>query len=185
MERSEGKSDQNPRKKQPKISHKAQIFLRISALLSSAISACLMLTAHEEALIYGLSMSAKFSYSPAFKFAAYVNVVASAFSLLSLGVAFVIIRRGNPINYYFVFLHDLVIMSLVLGGSAAATAIGYVGKYGNSHAGWLPICDHFTSFCNKVSASVILSYISVTFFLLLAVISAANSTYDRNVDEQI
>ncbi|GMH16714.1 hypothetical protein Nepgr_018555 [Nepenthes gracilis] len=162
-----------------KVSHGAQIFLRIFALVASAISAWLMLTAEEKAIVYGMAMSAKYSYSPAFKFAAFANVVASAFALLSLCLTFIVIRKGNPSNYFFLFMHDLVIMSVVLGGCAAATAIGYVGKYGNSEAGWLPICDHFTSFCNRVTSSVILSYASTVSFLFLTVISALNSRQFR------
>jgi uncharacterized protein (TIGR01569 family) len=66
-------------------------------------------------------------------------------------------------------------MSLVLAGCAAATAEGFIGRYGNSHAGWIPICDHFGKFCNKMTTSVILSYLSLSFLLMLTIISASKS----------
>ena len=66
-------------------------------------------------------------------------------------------------------------MSLVLAGCAAATAIGYVGRYGNSHAGWVPICDHFENYCNRITLSVIFSYLAFVFLLMLTIMSANKS----------
>ncbi|GMH01115.1 hypothetical protein Nepgr_002954 [Nepenthes gracilis] len=158
-----------------KISHVAQVLLRIFAVVASAISAWLMITAKQDIVVLGIPISAKYSYSPAFKFTAIVNVVGSALALLSLCVNCIAMRQGNPTNYVFLFMHDLVMMSLLLGGSAAATAIGYIGKHGDRHAGWLPICDQLSSFCNRVFTAVILSYASAAFFLFLAIISVTAS----------
>lgn len=60
----------------------------------------------------------------------------------------------------------------MVGGFGAASAIAQVGKYGNNHAGWMPICDNFGKFCHKVMASLILSLLSTICYLLLTVISA-------------
>ncbi|GAB2272036.1 hypothetical protein Dimus_006859 [Dionaea muscipula] len=185
MERSsdERKSGENSRaaaagRRSPqKISNGAQIFLRIFVVVSSAVSAYLMLTSKEEILVYDLPMSAKYSYSPAFKFSAYMSVAASAFSLISLIITMIAIRQRSPTIYFFLFLHDLVMMALVVGGSAGASAIGYVGKHGFEEAGWLPICDHFSSFCNRATTSIMLAFASAAFLLFLSVISAINSRH--------
>lgn len=66
-------------------------------------------------------------------------------------------------------------MILVLAGCAAATAEGYIGRYGNSHSGWTPICDNFGKFCNKMMSSVILSYLSVSFLVMLTITSVNKS----------
>lgn len=68
-------------------------------------------------------------------------------------------------------------MTLLMAGCAAATAIGYVGKYGNSHTGWMAICDHFSKFCNKLILSIMLSYLSFFFYLCLTIISANRSRH--------
>ncbi|GMI67336.1 hypothetical protein HRI_000402900 [Hibiscus trionum] len=74
------------------------------------------------------------------------------------------------------FVHDLFMMSLMLSGVAAGTAIGYVGRYGNSHAGWMEICHRLKKYCNRATASMALSYLSVVcLLLLLTVISASKS----------
>lgn len=66
-------------------------------------------------------------------------------------------------------------MSLVLAGCASETAVGYIGRYGNSHAGWSPICDHFGKFCNQTMTSVVLSYLALSFLLALTIMSAGTS----------
>lgn len=66
-------------------------------------------------------------------------------------------------------------MCLILAGCAAATAVGFVGKYGNSHSGWMPICNHFVRFCHRTTISLMVSYFSLLFLLILTVTSASNS----------
>ena len=68
-------------------------------------------------------------------------------------------------------------VALLMAGCAAATAIGYVGKYGNSHSGWIAICDNFGKFCDKVTISVMLSYFAFGFYLFLTIISATMSRH--------
>lgn len=76
--------------------------------------------------------------------------------------------------FLFVFFTQLMVL-LVLAGCAAASAIGYVGRYGNDHSGWSPICDHFAKFCKRITNSVILSYLAVFFLLMLTITSASKS----------
>ncbi|KAL9258166.1 CASP-like protein [Drosera capensis] len=182
MERSyEGKfgpsNSNNPRIRPQRMissskSNVAQICLRAFAAVTSAVSAYLMLTSKEEAVVYGISMSARYNYSPAFKYAGYINIVASASALISLIITTVQVRKGILTSYFLVFLHDLVMTSLLVGGCAAAAAIGYVGKHGCEEAGWSAICNHFGSFCNRIATSVVVGFASTFFFLLLVIFSA-------------
>ncbi|KAK8978164.1 hypothetical protein V6N11_062959 [Hibiscus sabdariffa] len=59
----------------------------------------------------------------------------------------------------------LFMMSLMLSGVAAGTAIGYVGQYGNNHTGWMEICDcdRLKKYGDRVTASssMVLSHLSV------------------------
>lgn len=73
-----------------------------------------------------------------------------------------------------------LMMVLVVSACAAATAIGYVGKYGNSHTGWTPICDHFGKFCHRVTTSVAISYLAVLCLLILTIISATPPKRNNN-----
>lgn len=66
-------------------------------------------------------------------------------------------------------------MTLLMAGCSSATAMGYLGKYGNSHAGWMPICGYFDKYCNRITIAVALSYIGFLFYFFLTIISASKS----------
>ncbi|KAK9066357.1 hypothetical protein SSX86_013690 [Deinandra increscens subsp. villosa] len=151
----------------------SQIWLRIVAATTSIAAVCLMLNSRQSKVLYGTDLDARYAYSPAFKFFVIINVVSCALSVLSLVPVITLGRKfSNSSRYFFLFLHDLILVILLAGGTGAATSFAEVGKYGNSHAGWMPICDNFGKFCHKVSYSLILGYISVFCYLLLAIISA-------------
>ncbi|XP_011042940.1 PREDICTED: CASP-like protein 1F2 isoform X1 [Populus euphratica] len=172
----ETKFSQNQPLKTQKIFIGAQIFLRIVVIAASFASTWLMLTNKQTIDIGGFVLDAKYSYSPEFKFLSYANIVVGAFSFLSLLFLVLVGRRSSNPNYYFIlFLHDLALMSLVLGGCAAATVIGSLGKNGNSHTGWMQICDHFGKFCKRATTSVTFSYFSLVCLLILTITSASKS----------
>ncbi|KAH7528172.1 CASP-like protein 1F1 [Ziziphus jujuba] len=172
----ESKFEQNPPLKTEKIFLGFQICVRILATASTLVATWMVLTSKQSTEIIGMKFDARYSYSPAYKFFAVANAIACVFSVLSLFLVFLLKRQcSNPANYFFLFLHDLFMALLVLAGCAAATAIGYVGKHGNDHSGWQPICDHFGKFCKRITNSVILSYLAVFFLLMLTISSASKS----------
>ncbi|KAI3521074.1 hypothetical protein L1887_10533 [Cichorium endivia] len=151
----------------------SQIWLRIVAAAATIAAACLMFNSRESKVLFGTDLDARYTYTPAFKFFTMMNVVAAVLSLLSLLPVFTLGRKfSSSVNYFFLFIHDLLLTSLMVGGFGAATSVAQVGKYGNSHAGWMPICDNFGKFCHKVMAALILSVLSIICFLLLTIISA-------------
>ncbi|PRQ16889.1 putative casparian strip membrane protein [Rosa chinensis] len=166
----------NPPVRTQKLFLGAQICLRTVAMATTLAATWIMITSKQSTEIVGIAFDARYSYSSAFKFLAFANAVVSACCLVSLLLVFLLHLQGsNPNHYFLLFLHDLFIMCLVLAGCAAATAIGFVGRYGNSHTGWTPICDHFGKFCHRVLISVILSYLSLIILLMLTVSSAIKS----------
>ncbi|XP_038709927.1 CASP-like protein 1F1 [Tripterygium wilfordii] len=170
--------DKYPTMKTQKIQNGAQVCLRILTIATTLAATWLVFTDKQTIEIFGLKMDARYSYSPAFKFFAYANVIACVFSALSLLTFFIICRQGSkPNSHFFLFLHDLLMMAMVLAGCAAATAIGYVGQFGNSHIGWLAICDHFGKFCHKLICSIALSFVSVLSLLALTIMSAVRSRH--------
>ncbi|XP_012842761.1 PREDICTED: CASP-like protein 1F2 isoform X2 [Erythranthe guttata] len=140
-----------------------QISLRFLAAASTLAATWITFTSKQTTLVFGIQIDARYSYSPTFKFFAYANLIASAFTFLSLFFVFVL---GNK---------PAIMTVLLMGGCAAATAIGYVGKYGNSHSGWVAICGYFGKFCNRITAASLLSYFGFLLYLLLTVISANKS----------
>ncbi|KAJ0798513.1 putative casparian strip membrane protein [Helianthus annuus] len=91
----------------------SQVSLRLAAAAASIAAACLMLNSRQSKVLFGTNLDARYTYSPAFKFFTMMNVVACVFSVFSLLPVFVLSRKlSNSLNYFFLFLHDLVTFSL-------------------------------------------------------------------------
>ncbi|CAK9175164.1 unnamed protein product [Ilex paraguariensis] len=151
----------------------AQIGLRILAIAFTLAAICIIVTSAQTVTIFGIDMRASYTYSSAFRFKVGADAVVCACSLLSLIVVCVMNRpKSNTQNYFYTLLHDMVMMVLAISGCAAATAIGYVGRYGQSQTGWIAICDRVGKFCDKVTLSVSLSYLAVFCLLMLTIMDA-------------
>ncbi|CAA0806899.1 CASP-like protein 1F1 [Striga hermonthica] len=153
-----------------------QISLRLLAFAATLAATSIMLSTKQTALVFGIQFDARYSYSPAFKFFAFANLVVCVFTVPSLFTAFILGRKTVDSTYYFyMFLHDMVMTILLMAGCAAATVVGYIGKYGNSHSGWMAICGYFNKFCDWVMAATILSYFGLFFYFVLAIVTAHKS----------
>lgn len=69
-----------------------------------------------------------------------------------------------------------VMLVLMISGCAAATAVGYVSRYGEAAVGWLAVCNLVSKFCNKGLISVVLSYLAFFCYLALNSMSAYKLT---------
>lgn len=64
------------------------------------------------------------------------------------------------------------VMTAVLTSSiSAALAIAHVGKKGNSHAGWLPICGQVPKFCDHVTGALVCGFVAAIVYVLLLIYS--------------
>ncbi|KAL8464269.1 hypothetical protein ACS0TY_033969 [Phlomoides rotata] len=172
------KTQNSPSLKSQKLLFVSQIFLRLLAFAATLSAAWIMLTSKQTSIVFGLEAQARYSYSPAFKFFAYANLTVCAFTIMSLFLAFILGNRAvDPTCYFYMFLLDLAMTILLMAGCAAATSVGYIGKHGNSHAGWAAICGYFGKFCSRATAASSLSYLAFIFYLILTVISANSSRY--------
>lgn len=60
-----------------------------------------------------------------------------------------------------------VVALLLTSSMSAALAIAQVGKKGNTHAGWLPICGQVHKFCNHVTGALVAGIIAAALYFLL------------------
>ncbi|XP_047341148.1 CASP-like protein 1F2 [Impatiens glandulifera] len=153
-----------------------QISLRFFAFATSFTSAMIIFKNKQVTFLFGMEFSATYTDDPTFKFFAYSNMIAACLSALSL--IFSIANSRKPMDqtvYFYFFMHDLIMAMLMTAASAAASAIGYVGKHGNSQAGWIAICDHFGRYCAKNTVAVALSYFCLFLYLFLIVMSSIKS----------
>lgn len=174
----EAKSNEMISLKLEKYLKPAQLGLRLLAMAATLAATWIIITNKETVVVYGITADAKFTYSPASKFFAVANIIACVFSAISLLGAYFLSRNASKFSdFSFVFfLHDLTVMTLLMAACAAATAVGYVGKYGNPHAGWMAFCGYFDRYCDRVTASLTLSYIGCLFYFFLTIISASKCT---------
>ena len=56
---------------------------------------------------------------------------------------------------------------LLTSSMSAALAIALVGKKGNTHAGWLPICGQVSKFCNHVTGALVAGILAAMFYFVL------------------
>nr|AFK47640.1 unknown [Lotus japonicus] len=156
-----------------------QNILRILAIVLLAASIAVMVTNNQTVSIFSIRLEAHFYYSTSLKFLVAANGVVCIMSVLTLMIVNYLLRQQAPqqkvYHYFFLFVHDMVMTLLLMAGCAAATAIGYVGQYGEQHMGWLPMCDHVRKFCKTNLVSLLLSYLAFFAYLGLTILTVHRS----------
>ncbi|KAK4754841.1 hypothetical protein SAY87_008598 [Trapa incisa] len=151
----------------------AQSTLRALAAACTLAALCIMVTSEESVLVFGIHVVARYNYTSACRYLMGVNSVVFGFSLLSLAFLCCLKwSKSNSRHYFVLFLHDLVITALMISGCSAASAIGYVGRYGEEKIGWFSVCQHVAKFCNMMLASLILSSMAFFCYFTLSITSA-------------
>ncbi|XP_010915913.1 CASP-like protein 1F2 [Elaeis guineensis] len=140
-----------------------QVVFRSLATTATFAAGLVIIFDEQTTDIAGFTMHADYKSSPAFRFFMIGNFVAAGYGMLAL-----ILVSYTGTNWLVSFM-DLMSMSLVMASAAAATAIGHVGKKGNSHTGWMRVCNYFEKFCNRIEYSIACSYAG---FLCLLVVCA-------------
>ncbi|KAH7657832.1 Casparian strip membrane protein [Dioscorea alata] len=145
-----------------------QGFFRAVSAMATFAAALLMALNQETHTIDGFPMHASYHSSPAFRFFLYGNGIACGYSLVSLPLVSVF---GTS---YLMHLFDMLAMGLVMGCATGAAAIGYVGKHGNNHIGWIQVCSYYEKFCKQMTFSVGCSYLGCLLLLAVSALSSAN-----------
>ncbi|XP_068667396.1 CASP-like protein 1C1 [Aristolochia californica] len=135
--------------------------LRLLAVAATLSAAVVMATSNQSSSFFGVPVQAKYYYEPAFKFFVIANGIGSVYSFL------VLFLPPKSMLWRLVVALDVVITVLLTSSISAAAAIAYVGKKGNSRAGWLPICGQFPKFCNQGMAALILGLGGVLIYMIL------------------
>ncbi|KAA8526385.1 hypothetical protein F0562_008412 [Nyssa sinensis] len=141
------------------------LLLRLLALGATLSAAIVMVTSHEKAKFFAVSFEAKYSNTPAFKYFVIANVIGGVYSFL------VLFLPPKSMLWRLVVALDVIFTMLLTSSISAALAIAYVGKKGNSQAGWLPICGQVPKYCNHVSVALAVGFIGVVIYMLLLLYS--------------
>ncbi|XP_062095063.1 CASP-like protein 1C2 [Humulus lupulus] len=141
------------------------LVLRFVAMAASVAAVVVIVTSHDTAHVLNLTFTAKYSNTPAFKYFMIVEAIAGIYSLITLFLS------GKNWFRRFVIILDVVMTVLLSSSISAALAIGDVGKKGNDHAGWLPICGQVPKFCDHVTGALIAGVASTILYFALVLYS--------------
>ncbi|XP_022886882.1 CASP-like protein 1C1 [Olea europaea var. sylvestris] len=142
--------------------------LRLLALGAAVTATVIMVTSKDSAQVFNMKFEAKFTDSPTFKYFALINAIASGYTLIML-----FFPSKNSCGHL-ILVFDLIMALLLDSSISACLAIGQVGKKGNSHAGWLPICGQVPKFCDRVTGAVIAGFLAAVIYLLIFLYSLHN-----------
>ncbi|GER45835.1 casparian strip membrane protein 1 [Striga asiatica] len=110
---------------------------------------------------------------PAFTFFLVSNGLATAYLVLSLALSvFHMLKSGAKLTRAVLVILDMIILSLLTAGASAAAAIVHVAHKGNAEANWIAICEKYNTFCERVSGSLVGSFIGVLILMMLIILSA-------------
>ncbi|XP_058772499.1 casparian strip membrane protein 1 [Vicia villosa] len=148
--------------------------LRIVAGVATLASAVAMATTNERlpfATAF-IQFRAEYDDLPSFVFFVMGNSVVCGYLVLSLILSiFHIVRSTAVKTRILLIVLDMVMMGILTAAASAAASIVYIAHYGNTQANWFPICQQYNSFCERISGSLIGSYIAVALFVIIIILS--------------
>ena len=87
---------------------------------------------------------------------------------IATGYSFIVLfLSSKSLVWRLIVILDVVIAILLTSSISAALAIAQIGKKGNSHAGWLPICGQVPKFCDHVTGALIAGFVAAIVYLVL------------------
>lgn len=140
------------------------------------ISALALMLKSKQGNDYG---TVEYKHVGAFRYLAYANGICAAYSVLSVFDS--VVRRSRSLSVaWFVFAFDQAFTYLMLGAGASVTEVLYLAYKGDEQITWSELCPYYGRFCNRVEASLVLSFLALLCFILLSLISAYRvfSKYD-------
>ncbi|CAA3001578.1 casparian strip membrane protein 1-like [Olea europaea var. sylvestris] len=149
--------------------------MRIVAVIGTFGSAVAMGTTSESFPLFTqfIRFRAKYNDLPTFTFFVVANVIVTAYLILSLLLSiFHIVKSDARVTRTVLIIFDMAMLAFLTSGASAATAIVYLAHKGNTRANWFAICQQFNSFCERVSGSLVGSFIAILVLMLLIVLSA-------------
>jgi len=157
------------------------VVLRMLLFAAAVAAVVVMVTSKEtKAVAFAVYMTANFKDSPAMIYFVAALSVAGFYALITTMVSFLALlkpRCSTKLLPHFV-IFDVLMLGIVAAAAGTAGGVAYIGRKGNSRAGWTEICNVFEKFCHYVEASVAVS-IFASIVLALLVINSAHSLSKR------
>ncbi|XP_062220976.1 casparian strip membrane protein 3-like [Phragmites australis] len=152
------------------------LILRFVAVAATVGSAIAMGTTNQTLPFFTqfLRFKAQYNDLPALTFFVVVNSIVAAYLVLSIPLSIVhIIRSRAKYSRLVLVFFDAAMLALVTSAASAAAAIVYLAHKGNARANWFALCQQFDSFCERISGSLIGSFVAMALLILIILLSAA------------
>ncbi|XP_058736394.1 casparian strip membrane protein 3 [Vicia villosa] len=149
--------------------------LRLIAIGATLGSAIAMGTTNESLPFFTqfIRFRAKYDDLPTLRFFVAASAIASGYLMLSLPLSILhIIRSSARMTRVILIILDTIMLASLTAGSSAAASIVYLAHKGNAKANWFAFCQQYNSFCDRISGSMIGSFIAIPLFIILILLSA-------------
>ncbi|KAL6350225.1 hypothetical protein AAG906_004168 [Vitis piasezkii] len=124
------------------------------------------------------------SYSDlgAFRYLVHANGICAGYSLLS-AIFTAMPRPPTMSRAWTFFLLDQVLTYLILAAGAVSTEVVYLAYKGDEAVTWSDACSSFGGFCQKTTASISITFVTVLCYAVLSLISSYKlfSKYDAPI----
>ncbi|KAM0951085.1 putative casparian strip membrane protein [Dioscorea sansibarensis] len=155
------------------------LFLRLALFATTLVSVILMVVSKQTKYFgapfsrFLIVLDAKFVYSPALIYFVAAISTACLYSIISGAISAYGVFRPSPANKFLFHLAtlDALMLGVVASATGAVAAVAYLGLRGNSHVGWVKVCNIYTKFCSFVASSVAISLASTIILLILLTVS--------------
>ncbi|RWR94108.1 CASP-like protein 1D1 [Cinnamomum micranthum f. kanehirae] len=156
--------------------------LRLLLFASTLTGVVVMVTSKQTELLFPfpVTKTAKFNYSPAFIYFVVALSVACLYSILTITASIYFILKPSPSNKLLLLLVsvDALMAVLVASATGASASVAYIGLKGNSHVGWIKVCNIYHKFCRHIASSTALALVASIILLWLVLLSTL-SIYRR------
>ncbi|CAL9215312.1 unnamed protein product [Arabidopsis halleri] len=146
----------------------AETMLRL-APVGLCVAALVVMLKDSETNEFG---SISYSNLTAFRYLVHANGICAGYSLLSAAIAAMPRSSSTMPRVWTFFCLDQLLTYLVLAAGAVSAEVLYLAYNGDSAITWSDACSSYGGFCHRATASVIITFFAVCFYILLSLISS-------------
>ncbi|XP_040863715.1 MARVEL domain-containing protein isoform X1 [Glycine max] len=157
---------------------KVDVILRFLLLAASVVALAVIVSSDQtEQVLFQdvlLPQPAKFKYSPAFVYFVAAFSVSGLYALVSALASISVIQKpGFKLKFLLHFIFwDALILGITASATGAAGSVAYIGLKGNSHVGWIKVCNIYDKFCRHLAGSIAVALFGSIVTVLLIWLSA-------------
>ncbi|CAH9109070.1 unnamed protein product [Cuscuta europaea] len=149
--------------------------LRLLLFVSLAVAVVVMVSSKQTYVVvpFQATLAAKFSYSPAFIYFVAALSVAGCCNIISTVLSFynLIVKPSCPMLMSHFVILDVLLLGIVASATGTAGGVAYLGLNGNSHVGWMKVCNIFDVYCTHIGTSVAVSLFASVILVILIILS--------------